>query len=350
MRIPGNRVLQNLASRLGRLSSKVMILLYHRVPPAPCFDPYLLGVTPEHFGEHLEVLRRQGRPMHLRQVIQALKDGNLPRRAVVVTFDDGYADNLNYAKPVLERFDFPATVFVTAGYVGKAHEFWWDELERVVLHPGKLPERLQLEVDGKCYQWDLEGSASYSEIAFQRHADWHYGIEADPSPRHRLFRALYHVLSPLTDRSRWRALETIRAWAEMDSDARPTHRVLTPDEVVRLARGGLVEVGAHSKTHPVLGALPVAGQREEIQESKRRLEEILGEPVGSFAYPYGSRARADYTEETVALVRAAGFTCACSNLARPVRRAADPFQLPRAGTRDWNGDELAAHLKNWFRR
>jgi peptidoglycan/xylan/chitin deacetylase (PgdA/CDA1 family) len=346
----GSRTIRTLGSRLGRLSSKVMILLYHRVRPAPCFDPYVLGVTPEHFGEHLEILRRQGRPMHLRQAVQALRDGNLPRRAVVLTFDDGYADNLLNAKPVLERFDFPATVFVTAGYVGQAHEFWWDELERVVLQAGNLPEKLQLEIDGKCYRWDLEETASYSEAEFHRHRDWHYGVEADPSRRHRLFRALYQVLNPLTYRSRQIALEAIRAWAKTDSNARPTHRVLTSEEVVSLGRGGLIEVGAHTKTHPVLASLPVEVQRDEIQQSKAQLEEILGQPVNSFAYPYGSRVRLDYTDETVALVRAAGFDCACSNLAQPVRRGADPFQLPRAGTRDWNGDELAAHLENWFRR
>jgi peptidoglycan/xylan/chitin deacetylase (PgdA/CDA1 family) len=328
----------------------VLILLYHRVRTSPCFDPYVLGVTPEHFAEHLEVLQRQARPMHLRQLVRALRDGSLPRRAVVVTFDDGYADNLHHAKPLLERFDFPATVFVTTGYIGQAHEFWWDELERLVLQPGNLPETLQLEIDGRCYRWELGEATSYREVEFQLHRDWHYGKETEPSLRHRLFRSLYRTLSPLPDLSRRKALDALRDWAKAEPIARPTHRALTPDEVVNLARGGLIEVGAHTVTHPVLGSLPVAVQRDEIQGSRAQLEELLGTTVGSFAYPYGSRARSDYTAETVAIVREAGFSCACSNFAEPVRQGADPFQLSRAGVRDWDGDELAGRLENWFRR
>lgn len=351
MKLTATGTLQRLQLRLARIfSSKVLILLYHRVRTAPCFDPYVLGVTPEHFGEHLEVLLKHGRPMHLRQVVEALRHDALPRRAVVVTFDDGYADNLHNAKPILERFDFPATVFVTAGYVGQQNEFWWDELERTVLHAGSLPSLLQLEIDGRTYEWNLGDGGRYSEADFQLNSDWHYGLDVDPSPRHRLFRSLYQILNSLSISSRQGAFEKLRAWARMELNARATHRILTPAEVVELAEEGLVEIGAHTVNHPALGSLPPTAQREEIQGSKTRLEEILGMQVASFAYPYGSRARSDYTEQTVALVQAAGFASACSNLAQPVYPDADPFQLSRAGVKDWDGDELASRLATWLRR
>jgi peptidoglycan/xylan/chitin deacetylase (PgdA/CDA1 family) len=350
MRIPGRGTVQHLAGTFRhRFSSGVLILLYHRIRPAPCFDPYVLGVTPEHFAEHLEVLQRLGLPMHLRQVLRGLRDGNLPRRAIVVTFDDGYADNLHHAKPLLERYGIPATVFVTTGYTGQAAEFWWDDLERLVLQPGELPEILELEINGSSYRWELGKAASYREIDYKLNQDWDYGKDTEPSPRHRLFRSLYRTLNTLPDTYRRKVLAAIREWAKIDPVARPTHRALTTDEVVTLARGGLIEVGAHTVTHPVLGSLPAAVQQDEIEGSKARLEEILGTTVASFAYPYGSRARSDYTEETVAIVRGAGFACACSNLAKAVRQDADPFQLSRAGVRDWDGDHLAGRLRAWFR-
>jgi peptidoglycan/xylan/chitin deacetylase (PgdA/CDA1 family) len=349
MRLPGSRRMRQVARRLrARFSSKVLILLYHRVRPVPCCDPYALGVTPEHFAEHLEILRQHARPMRLQQLMRALQEGNLPRRAVVVTFDDGYADNLYNARPILERQDFPATVFVTTGYVDQAREFWWDQLERLLLHPGTVPETLELDIDGTLYQWDLGKAATYEESDYRRYCDWHYGRDTEPSLRHQLFRSLYYQLAPLPDTKRRDVLEALQLWAQGDSQGRPTHRVLSPDEVVRLAEGGLIEVGAHTVTHPVLASLPIASQRNEIQGSKAQLERILGKTVASFAYPYGSRARADYTEETVAVVRQAGFTGACSTLAQPVHRDTDGFQLPRAGVRDWNGDELAERLKVWF--
>ena len=99
-------------------------------------------------------------------------------------------------------------------------------------------------------------------------------------------------------------------------------------------------------THPALSALPAALQRDEILKSKARLEEFLGSPVDSFAYPYGKRG--DYTAETVAIVQEAGFSCACSNFAGVVERLSNPFQLPRMHVQDWDGDEFARRLSRWF--
>ncbi|MDE3052180.1 MAG: polysaccharide deacetylase family protein, partial [Nitrospirota bacterium] len=80
-------------------------------------DPQLLCVTPEHFKEHVEILRNNACPMALGEMVRALRDNTLPRRAVAVTFDDGYADNLLNGKPSLERYEVPATVYVISGFV-----------------------------------------------------------------------------------------------------------------------------------------------------------------------------------------------------------------------------------------
>jgi peptidoglycan/xylan/chitin deacetylase (PgdA/CDA1 family) len=85
---------------------------------------------------------------------------------VVVTFDDGYADNLHHAKPLLERYGIPATVFVTSDYIGQEHEFWGDKLERLLLQPGALPQTLQLQVNGTAYQWSLGEAAYFSEETY----------------------------------------------------------------------------------------------------------------------------------------------------------------------------------------
>jgi peptidoglycan/xylan/chitin deacetylase (PgdA/CDA1 family) len=256
-------------------------------------------------------------------------------------------DNLEHARPLLERYDFPATVFVTSGYVGQTREFWWDELARLLLHPGTSSEVLQLQIGEEQQQWELGKAASYSRHDYDRYHEWNYGSDIEPSARHRVFRALYRRLSPLSDSERNEVLGALRSQITLHEPS-ATHRVLTPAEVVRLAEGGLVEIGAHTVNHPVLASLPLAAQRQEVEGSKSRLEEILGRAVTSFAYPYGSRARSDYTPETVAIVRDAGFSCACSNLAQPVRPGIDLFQIARAGTRDWDGESLARRLDTWL--
>ena len=117
------------------VAARAVILLYHRVADLPS-DPQLMAVTPRHFAEHLEVIRQSCRPLRLHDLGEALPD-----RSVVVTFDDGYADNLHHAKPLLAAHDVPATVFVTSGYVGSDREFWWDDLERILLETPSLPRR-----------------------------------------------------------------------------------------------------------------------------------------------------------------------------------------------------------------
>ena len=327
-----------------RFARRGLILLYHRVTDVRP-DPWLMCVTPRHFAEHLEVLREHGRTVKLARLVRALMDGAPLSGSVAVTFDDGYADNIESARPLLDRYDVPAAVFVTSGFVGGGTETWWDELERLVLGPGTLPEIVVLRVSGGEHRWELGAAARYGEGDAARHRHWSvWGGE--PTPRHSLYRSLHALLLPLPDAEQRRVLEQLARLAGAGSRGRATHRTLSSDELARLASTALVEVGAHSVTHPVLGALPPAAQRAEIEGSRARLEELLGAPVTGFAYPYG--APSTYTAETVALVREAGFACACTNVAEVVSPAADCYQLPRVQVQDWDGDEFARRLIGWL--
>jgi peptidoglycan/xylan/chitin deacetylase (PgdA/CDA1 family) len=284
--------------------------------------------------------------MRLGQLVETLQEGKVPNRAVVVTFDDGYADNLYNAKPLLERYDIPATVFVTTGHIGHPHEFWWDELDRLLLQPGTLPPRLALSLNGHTWQWQLDQAATYTTADYARHRDWHIEQQDDPTPRQHLFRSLYQRLHALTEeKDRQQQLGELRTWAGAEPIGRPTHRTLSHDEVMDLAAGGLVEIGAHAVTHPRLAELSVVAQRDEIRLSRAHLEEVLNRQVTSFAYPHGS-----YTPETLAVVREAGFSSACSSDTAVVRRGTDAFRVPRICVRDWDGETFAHWLRGWLCR
>jgi len=308
-------------------------------------DPWGLAVTPGRFAEHIEVLRERANPVQLRELARALDDGGLPDRSVVVTFDDGYFDNLLNAKPLLERHEVPATVFIASGFIGQEREFWWDELDRLLLQPGTLPERVQLSVDGKTYDWELGETAEYTKEDFQSQRGWKAWAESQ-TPRQQLYTELYDLLRPLDAGERRRKVAEVRAWRIDGAGRRPRHRPLSVKEIGRLQEGGLVEVGAHTVNHPLLSELSTAVQRREIRQSKARLEEIVGYGVSSFAYPYGKSA--DYASETVDVVRRAGFACACSTVTGVVRRSSDPFQLPRVWVRNCSGERLATQLDRWF--
>jgi peptidoglycan/xylan/chitin deacetylase (PgdA/CDA1 family) len=97
----------------------------------------------------------------------------------------------------------------------------------------------------------------------------------------------------MADDERQKVLNELRAWAGAGEIGRASHPALSRDQIIELAESGLVEVGSHSVTHPIFSKLSMSAQREEVQRSKSTLEEILGRPVTSFAYPFGSKS--DYT-------------------------------------------------------
>ncbi|MGH8001477.1 MAG: polysaccharide deacetylase family protein [Brasilonema sp.] len=315
--------------------------MYHRVAEVN-LDPWSICVTPQYFAEHLEVLQKYGRPLSLKQLMQAHQDGNIPDRAVVVTFDDGYADNLYHAKPLLERYDIPATVFVSTGYIGQERGFWWDELEQLLLKPGRLPQKLQLSINGTTYQWELGEAASYTEEDYHRDRAckaW----EAKPGSRMFFYYSIWQLLRSLLEGERIKAVDDILTWSTAEPTARPTYRSLLPEELSALKQGQLVEIGAHTVTHPFLSAQSIASQRDEIQRSKADLEEILNHPVTSFSYPFGN-----YTVQTIELTRSAGFDCACSTVKDIVWRKSNCFELPRVGVENWDGEEFAKQLSRCF--
>jgi peptidoglycan/xylan/chitin deacetylase (PgdA/CDA1 family) len=340
----GSGTLSRTARRLRNgFSPGAAILMYHRVTETDC-DPWGLAVTPKHFAEHLEVLRRYFRPEPLRRLNQALGAGKRSPQTVSVTFDDGYADNLYNAKPLLERFDIAATVFVATGCIGNEHEFWWDELERVLLQPGMLPETICLRVNGNVFEQHLGESMHYSAADYGRYREWRCGSSA-PTPRHSLYYSLWTLLESLEEKEKRNVLEQLTAWSGKLTVRRSTHRTLSAAELINLGSQGLIEIGAHTVTHPFLSRLPETLQRSEIRRSKTDLETTVDSAIESFAYPHG-----DYTMATVAFVREAGFVQACSTIADSVRSATDSFQLPRIAVEDWDGEEFARRLSSWLHR
>jgi peptidoglycan/xylan/chitin deacetylase (PgdA/CDA1 family) len=318
-----------------------VILLYHRIAECASPDPFALCVTPRHFAEHLEVLKSHGPVISLRQLSDDLHRKRLPRRAVAITFDDGYADNLHQAKPLLDRYAMPATLFVASGYLGGAREFWWDELERLVLGTDRLPAALNLTVAGRAYEWQFDHVAEDGDEEYRRRCAWRVGRD-QAGPRERAFQALYDLANALPSDSRDELVDQVRRWRGASSEPRSTHRQLSIDELRQLADGGIVDVGAHTVRHPRLAALSLPDQRAEIAASKTALEGILGRAISSFSYPFGWR---HYTAETAAIVRQIGFDVACSTFTTAVSLRSDPLELPRLTVQDWDGDAFGRRLR-----
>jgi len=295
--------------------------MYHRVFETAS-DPWELCVSPKHFGLQLELLRRYYPVLSLQQLLSALKAAQLPKRAVVLTFDDGYADNFWNAKPLLEKYEMPATFFVTSGSLDSPIEFWWDDLERILLQPRKLPKCLHLNLQGREYDWQTTNS----------------------DERQLAYMAIHQILQPLKPSDRNQAIAELFAQADVDPMGRPDYRPLTTDELIQLAQSEWVDIGAHAVTHPLLSVMSREGQSAEIVGSRQKLESILGISVETFSYPYGN-----FTPETVEIVEAAGFEGALTTDENVVEVRENLFRLGRFGVGDWNGDRFKHKLDEFFR-
>ena len=313
------------------------ILMYHRVADVDT-DPWGICVSPAHFAEQLEVLRRHCSVLPLRQFVQARQEGSLPPRAVAITFADGYADNLLNAEPLLDRNDLPATCFVIKGGIGSDREFFWDELDRIFLQPGTLPDALELRIDGQQKRWELGDAASYSDAEYQKHRGWRTWTPA-PTARHEIYYAIWRYLQTAPFAEQQRILEQLTSWAGLDRSGRTSHRAMTAEEVAQMSFRGLVEIGAHTVTHPALTYHSAAVQHQEISESKLWTEKVIGCPVGSFSYPYGK-----YSARTIAIVREVGFALACVAFQSLIPRPFSPFRLPRLDIGDWDGEQFEKHV------
>ena len=315
--------------------------MYHRISE-PGLDPWGLSVSPAHFAEQLEVINKYFHPLSMQEFLGRLQRGKVPNRAIVISFDDGYADNLQYAKPRLERAEVPATVFLVTEAIVEERNFWWDELEWALLQPERLPDCLELSVNGRKYEWQLDEARWYS-LQNRQQGRQRRPWDALPGTRLAFFYLIWQCLQGLSKPERLEALDAIRAWAGVSSGPRPEGRVLSKEEVNVLEEGGLIELGAHTMTHPSLKTLSLSQQMEEITGGKAQLENIIGHPVMSFSYPHG-----EYSVETVELVQRAGFESASTTNFRCVTSGSDPFQLPRFQVDDWNGEEFLRHLARWY--
>jgi peptidoglycan/xylan/chitin deacetylase (PgdA/CDA1 family) len=294
--------------------------MYHRIADET-FDPWGMAVSPENFTEQAEWLARNRKVVPLVDFAQAQRAGKLPQDAVAITFDDGYACTFTTAAPVLDRLRLAATVFVSARPIQKGGEFWWDELERLVLNfagtsllldgvPVALGQRSAL--DKKWRPYDPPRTA-----------------------RQKAFRELWSRIRAKPPQQLEAAMEEVRRQVGEVPPPRHTHAVASVEQL----RSSTIEKGCHGLTHASLPKLSGREQLREIEHGKSVLAELVGTVPKTFSYPFGDRDSA--VERSVA---SAGFTCACASRQAFVRRSSDLFALPRLVVENVGAQELARML------
>jgi peptidoglycan/xylan/chitin deacetylase (PgdA/CDA1 family) len=270
--------------------------MYHRVAFVRN-DPWGLAVHPERFEEQIAYAKQHRSPMSVDEFVERLRSKTLPANAVALTFDDGYCDNLVNAKPVLARNGIPATLFLATGFINQDTPFWWDELATMILASTQaVHEQHVLTDEAVSLDW---GEPDHSDTT-----EWRAWNEPR-TPRQRAYLAIWRRLRLATAEQRDLAMNTLRQsfGTATDSLGRP----LNSNEIRTLLRDGLVQLGAHTVTHPALASLDRLECRREIVESRNRCRELAAKSVNGFAYPYG-----DMSVEVQRDVASLGFSWACS--------------------------------------
>ena len=279
------------------MTDRLLIVAWHNVertwnyPAAP-------GAGAAGFEHQLRRLQRLGTIVPLAPSLRQLTTGQpLPPRAIALTFDDGYRDNLEVGAPVLERLGLPATFFLVPGILDGTVSPWW---ETVAWAMGNAT-RTSLDWEGQALPVGGRAGGRTLELVTERLK------EHDQAARGRAVAELVERLEPAGE---------------------PGHRRLFLDwDGARelLARG--FEVGAHSMDHAILARETPAAQLTDLVESRRRLEDELGTAVEVLAYPNGSRT--DYDAATVDAARRAGYSHGLTARSGWNSRATPLFEIRR---------------------
>jgi peptidoglycan/xylan/chitin deacetylase (PgdA/CDA1 family) len=267
-------------------------LTFHRVTfPEDTlgFDAGVVDATPESFDTLLGSLARHFTTVGVDELLDHLGGAPLPKNPIVITFDDGYRDNLTNATPILAHHGLKAIFFVATDYVDRRRPFWWDLVAYFLGQTSK--KRIELEYP-EPRRYELGG-------------DW-LRVQG------RLLRTIKDTFSLDLDRF----LDGLAAACEVEWNERVAREladqlVLDWNDVRALRAAGM-DVGSHTRSHRVLHQLPPAQLTDELSGSKTILEAQLGEPVRALSYPVGGREVAERPVIRRA-VREAGYQLAFSN-------------------------------------
>lgn len=309
---------------LNRIDDPAIILLYHRVTDL-AIDPQMLSVKPDNFYDHISFLKKNYSLLGIEEFSYNITEGKkMPSRSVIITFDDGYADNYYEALPILESLDAQALFYITTSNINTDYELWWDELERILLGDYTLPD--------------------YIETSKGRQ------ILRLPTSNRTEKLTSYHSLQPYCKygrpEERNRTIENLRHSAGISAQGRKSHRLMTIEELKHLSDSRASVIGAHTSNHPALSVLSYEQQEEEINQSKIFLENILHYPIQHFSYPYGSKK--DYNKKSIRICRESGFKMVCSNYYGQVRSRTNCFELPRILIRNWDKQIFSKYITKIF--
>ena len=281
---------------------KLTILIFHRVLPS--VDPLFPDqIDARRFDSICRWIKSWFNVLPLNEAVSCLKEGSLPARALSITFDDGYADNHDFALPILKSHEISAAFFIATGYLNGGR--MWNDTVIEAIRGSKVGK---LDLRGLDQFEEKLGSLQIVSVEEKRAS-----IES-----------IISRIKYLPGDERTKVAATI---AERCGAALPRNMMMTSEQLVAMRKAGMT-IGAHTVSHPILAKLNSTEVRREILEGKTTLESMLQVDIRLFAYPNG-KPNIDYLERDARLLSDMGFDAAFSTAWGVADCESDLMQLPR---------------------
>lgn len=285
--------------------NKVIILAYHSVGNVPVnFIHSPNRISLPNFEKQIEYLLKRYHFCTLEKFVEYAHSGiRLPEHLVIVTFDDGYKDHYSSVYPILRRHRIPATFFLPTEYMEGKKIKWEDEL--TFLAKTSNARKGIIKVNGKkAYRWrNVQG-------------------------RDRAINRMVIEISRLDQSKRKKLLNRILGQLRIRTEGSfPSDIMLSWDEIKEMSKADGISFGCHTVSHINVSSLTPDEVRQEVVESRIRIEKSIGRKIKFFSYPYGKSR--DLNQQTKAILKRAGITCAVSTISGINDIKSDLFELKR---------------------
>ncbi len=279
------------------------ILCYHGCENRPSATGGELHVLEHDLRKTVKLLRTWRRIVPLRVMTERIRAGKSVSGLVAMTFDDAYLSVAQSARSVLVDMKVPATLFVVANSASKPVPFWWDRVDALASGGVSADRWRDFGATVGFNHWNDRRSAGRDSLMGPSLRDWivceHRGVLPDQLQRE---------------------LEIL----ELESGCHTQQRSMSWDELEDFRKEGDIDVGVHTRSHPVLPLLDSASLRDEIQGGWEHLYKHHSDALKILAFPYGY-----YDDKVVAMARECGMDHCLTTSHGLVQREGDGFLLPR---------------------